>query len=838
LHFLVRFLGLTGALVLGVGLVQSQPYHLLASWDAFRDALTATGEPAWWPAAFILAGGAAVAFALLVELLVALFFTAGRRSAFGFNAVVQVVLAAVLLVAVNLASAGFSVPVPSWLQGRQIRLLGWHWTFGERLDSRGHYLQIDTTRGRQFTLPPDLRQELAQLDRGGETTVIVYQRHKTFGALTDKPDRYDYAAERKVVEKVKDLVAQLREVGPQLRVEVLDVEEEGFDDKLKRLTKDAPELARAIADAPDNSIFIRSGHDVQRLSFNEFYQLDKVASKNANTGRGNLVLLGQGDDGRGIGPFVNKVLHVEQRRPRVGVLVIHELLTTGGVEDAFTLSGLKKVLTANGFDVRDVVLKKGWDARNLEPAADTFEESQLDRVEAEIDALRDDIKETESDLKVQEEALADVGYKAGEDEAKKLDELTRKYGRLFLSGRVTAAGRKALEETFRRSVALTREELAAKRKELGQKQAERARLDVDRVSEARRLSDVKAKLTYTLADCDLLFIPRLTRRANDQLILPRLYSISREQADAIKDFLRAGKPLFACLGPSNEPPGQFSPPNLGPAGPDDLERLLGDLGIRLGKQTVLFPSDARAYAAERRADPLRSGGSVETPPLDFDSPTARAGDPRLGSERTGLEANPLHEALRVTAHSVGQGFDLRMRYPRPVYYEVMSSGRLKHDPTFLLTATGWNEDNPFPTRERRPRYTPPPPNDPAAGTFDARRRGPFPVGVAVQARVPSWWGKGSGKDAKTVRVAVIGQGEVFVGPSLSPAKERLFLQTANWLLGRDDYLPRGDHVWSYPRIDMAPDSAERSWWLWGTRLGLPALFAYLGFVVLLLRRLR
>src|SRR5205823_3133815 len=101
-------------------------------------------------------------------------------------------------------------------------------------------------------------------------------------------DRYDYAAERKVVEKVKDLVAQLREVGPQLRVEVLDVEEEGFDDKLKRLTKDAPELAQAIADAPENSIFIHAGHNVQRLSFNEFYQLDKVASKAANAGRGNL----------------------------------------------------------------------------------------------------------------------------------------------------------------------------------------------------------------------------------------------------------------------------------------------------------------------------------------------------------------------------------------------------------------------------------------------------------------------------------------------------------------------------------------------------------------------
>jgi hypothetical protein len=35
----------------------------------------------------------------------------------------------------------------------------------------------------------------------------------------------------------------------------------------------------------------------QQMSFNEFYQLDRVGSK---AGRGNLVLLGQGEDGRGV----------------------------------------------------------------------------------------------------------------------------------------------------------------------------------------------------------------------------------------------------------------------------------------------------------------------------------------------------------------------------------------------------------------------------------------------------------------------------------------------------------------------------------------------------------
>src|SRR5207248_7671623 len=124
-----------------------------------------------------------------------------------------------------------------------------------------HPARYDWTRDRQFTLPVEIVAQLGKLN--GETTIVVYQRHKTFGALTDKPDRYDYAAERKVVEKVKDLVEQFRELGPRFRVVVLDVEEEGFDDKLAQLTKDRPALRKAIDAAPENSLFFFSGGKVQ-----------------------------------------------------------------------------------------------------------------------------------------------------------------------------------------------------------------------------------------------------------------------------------------------------------------------------------------------------------------------------------------------------------------------------------------------------------------------------------------------------------------------------------------------------------------------------------------------
>ena len=74
------------------------------------------------------------------------------------------------------------------------------------------------------------------------------------------------------------------------------------------------------------------------------------------------------------------------------------------------------------------------------------------------------------------------------------------------------------------------------------------------------------------------------------------------------------------------------------------------------------------------------------------------------------------------------------------------------------------------------------------------------------------------------------------GPSLSPAKEKLFLDVCNWLLGRDDLLTRDNQVWQYPRVALGTN--EQALWLWGTRLGLPVLFVYLGLVVLLVRRRR
>ena len=49
------------------------------------------------------------------------------------------------------------------------------------MSGRSHYQRVDFTRDHRFTLPAEVRADLAQLDPNSKTTVIVYQRHKTFG---------------------------------------------------------------------------------------------------------------------------------------------------------------------------------------------------------------------------------------------------------------------------------------------------------------------------------------------------------------------------------------------------------------------------------------------------------------------------------------------------------------------------------------------------------------------------------------------------------------------------------------------------------------------------------
>jgi hypothetical protein len=824
LHFLIRFLGLTGFLVACVGLVLAGLDGVLASWSAARDAVVdAYGGNASLGTWLLLGGSLAALFALLVEVLVIVRLTAGRRSAFGLNAVVQAALAAALFVGINA------------------------WSFQ-------HFIRFDWTRTGQFTLPEKVRQDLQQLDPTKPTLVVIYQRHKLFGDLSDRaPDDYDNAAERKVEEKVKDLVDQFRELGPQFQVETLDVARLGYRDQLQRVTQDAPALRRAIESAPANAIFLYSGGQVQQLGFNEFFLLDRVASQEANGGRGNLVLLAQGApkegepfSGRGVEPFAHKLLNLEEHKPRIGVLVMHELLTTEGSEGAFALRGLRKTLERHGFEVRDVVLRRFTEGGQPEPAADTAAESKLDRLDADLEDSDSEIKALEEEIKRLQDDVAEFELKPGEKEEDKLAALSKTYAR-ELGGRPMPAEVRRTNLAIRQAKLIRgRALLEARQRERDELRQERARLPVDELQETRRMKDVKGKLDRALADCDLLLIPRLTRRSNGSLAAPyRFHRFSEAQLASIREFVQEGKPIFACLGPSTEPAELGLPPDFEE---DGFDRFLRDLGVRLSKQTVLFNEDSKAFS-DRRLNPFRADEAVKVPPLDFEAGLAAWRVGRASLAGTELPPNRIREGLRILAHSVGRppeqadearggaphALDMAIRFPRPIYYEPTKGQTTARDPTFLVTAEGWNDNQPYPVKGHKPHFEPPKKDDPDNGTPEEKRRAAFPVGVAVEAPVP---GSESGGTMRTVRLAVIGQGDVFVGDELPPAKERLFLQTANWLLGRDDFLPQADYPWSYPRVDLTPSSSEEQLWLWGTRLGLPVLFAYLGLVVLLVRRLR
>jgi hypothetical protein len=807
LHFGIRLLGLTGALLACICIVlagvgrQLDPLYAATTVRGAADALldlarNAVANPSATPTLVLLLGGAAAALlALLVELLAVVVFTAARRSAFGFNALLQGTLAAVLLVGVNV------------------------WSFS-------HYEHVDFTRDQQYTLPAEDRRNLAQLDPNSQTTVIVYEMHKTFGKFTEKPDRFDYAAERKVVEKVRELADQLREIGPQLRVEILDIEEDGYEERLAALTRGAPELRKAIESAPENSLFFfargEGGREnIQRLSFNDFYLLDKTASQEAEGGRRNLVLLAQGGQ-----PFVRRLLSLGAPRPRIGIAVIHDVLTTTG-EDEWGLQGLRKALEEHGFEVRDILLKRWSNFGPPEAAAYSADESALDEMEQEEQLLKSVIAALEQDQNEIRKVL-EVWKKAVRDE-KTREELTRRYAERLRGNKITAAIARDQVEDLEDALKFRDFALQREREQLSETTKRKSKLNVPALTEQRRMTDLKAKMDRLLADCDVLLVPRMTLRntaARGANIPASLYRMEKAQVDAIKDFLKAGKPLFACLGPSNEEPEARAPES---SQPEPLETLLGELGIKLGKQTVLFDVEQKAFA-ERRAGKKFAGTTVPIPPVRFDW-KAGQGHP-LGEPVLSRHENPIRHSLRLASRGLGKGqsLDIVLRLPRPVSYEPPASVKPDFDPDFLMSdAASWNEEQPFPTADSIPQFTPP-----------KERRGPFPIGVAVQTELPKAWYASEADKPATVRLAVIGQGGFFTGKNLPPAQEKLFVNTLNWLLGRDDQLPRDDRVWSYPRVNdtIPPDSQTEYLWLWGMRLGLPALSLYLGFVVLLFRRLR
>jgi hypothetical protein len=810
-HFLIRFLGLTGLLAAGIGLVLLSMILKGTSLESLQLDLNDPGRKELG-LGLIAGGGLLALVALIAEIKAAIGMITGQRGAFGSNVVLQVILASGLLAGLN----AFSFK---------------------------HYLRFDWTRDHQFTIsdePDNLRSRLGQLRE--KTTIVVLLRHVAMGQLGDKPDNYDSAAERKVVEKIKDLVNQFQEFGPQFEVQVLDVQEEGYQEKLEQLTRDNKDLGAAIASTPENTIFFTANGKVSRLGFHDIFQLDKQSSQEANDGRGNLVLLDQGKM-----PFARKVLNIDEKRPRVALGVVHEFLSMEGSEE-LGMAGVKKTLTARGFDTKDVILKKWGELNPLpQPAALTYEESKLERLEEELAGL-------DADIKNYEEGLKEVKSLTKMLQTASLDELTKKYEKNLRGHKLTEEDRQLNLESAKQQAALMEFLLSQQRQQREEMRKERAGLSVDTLGEQRRISDLRAKTNRLLADCDLLILPRMTllHVARGQAIPNWVYQLREPPregpefplntdesqrsplVEAIRDFLKAGKPVLACFGPTNEAPGRMDPRTMAN---DHLEDDFARLGIKFGKQTVLFNVESKSFG-ERRGNLLITGANVEVPPVAFDwLPGADRPPGQAGS--VSQKPNPIRESLGLTARALAknQTLDLHIRHPRPVYYVPITGAAAPYDPTFMITANAcWNDPEPFPTLERTPHYEPPKSDSFSGDALDQMRTGPFPIGVALETSLPTDWYTGKDASPAKVRVAAIGHGGVFIGPSLSPAKEKLLLDLCNWLLGRDDLLTKGDNRWQYPRVALSKN--DHALWQWGTRLGMPLLFAYLGLVVLLFRRLR
>jgi hypothetical protein len=803
-HLLVGLAGLTGLAAAGVGLFV---YLALAEEAGL----------------YVLLGGGALALPALVAVLVqGARLVTSRRGAVGTNVALQVLLAAGLLVGVNLFSFY-------------------------------HHRRWDLTEEQKFTIEESVREQLARAR--GDTTIVLHLRHVTFGQTKEhKRDAYDAEAERKVQEKVKDLVEQFQELGPKFKVVTLDVEDLDYNKRLKDLTEGAPALRKAIEESTDNRIFFRSGDKVQSLSFSQLYRLDRDASTKANGGKGNLVLRPQG-----VEPFARRILNIDERHPRLAVAVIHPVLGLESDREVMQMRGLKKVLEARGYTGKDLIVKKPNELTGTwDPAAMTYEDSRYEELEDEVAELDQDIK---TQQRVVEATAAKVkpALKFWEGP---LEEINRKYAVVELGeGRPDVlvpledaedARREKLKvlpvaDHHRKEIArrlhatLEREEaaLAQRRTERAAKAREMAGLDTENLQEQRRVTDVPARLKRMLSEVDLLVVPRFTLYKIPQrdLIPPWLHGLEREQVQAIKEFLKAGKPVLFCLGPANEDP--LGARGRRPPGtkPDELEPLLEDLGFHLPNQTILFDSESRP-APERRRDFLTRIPEVTVPPMAFDW-TEPLDRPEWFKKA--LKVRPpgrLRTSLRLSLPGAEQDAELRLRHPRPVYFVPPAGTKLATDPVFMVTdRASWNESQPYPTAKRVPRYEPPGEKDPDKGTERERQRGPLPVGVAAEVRLRrDWYPDPAKANPPTVRVAVIGHGAVFSGETLSPAREQLFLDVSNWLLGRDELLARESQPWQYPRVQLDP--TEERLWKWAMLPGLPLLFIYLGCMMWLVRRMR
>ena len=263
------------------------------------------------------------------------------------------------------------------------------------------------------------------------------------------------------------------------------------------------------------------------------------------------------------------------------------------------------------------------------------------------------------------------------------------------------------------------------------------------------MTDLKAKMLELLAECDLLIVPRMTLRnvtCQRPASRSRLYRLDDAQVEAVKEFLKAGKPVLACFGPTNEPADRAARRRR--PGRTASRSCSSQLGIQFGKQTVLFDADSKSFA-ERRTNLFATGSTNEAAgavraagraAAALYSPGRRRPSRRAGRAAAGQPDRPSmavaepqrrrRSELDLAAQAPAAGLlrARRSRASRRPSRGSCSPTRTAGTRTSRSRRASGRRASSRPSRTTRPR-----------ARRDEKRRGPFPVGVAVETTVPAEW---------------------------------------------------------------------------------------------------
>ena len=201
-----------------------------------------------------------------------------------------------------------------------------------------HYERVDCTRDRQFTLPAEVRKDLRQLDPDSKTTIIVYSGTRRSArsptsrrTITIPPPR------RKVVEKVKRSgrpAPRARRAATQRRsARHPGARTSSRIGSNRSDTQNAPELTQghrrrrrktACSSTPGEQR--QAAHPALELQRLLSAGQDGVARGSRRPRQSRVALSGHG-------PFAQRLTHLEEKRPRIGIAVIHKVLTSTSDHD-------------------------------------------------------------------------------------------------------------------------------------------------------------------------------------------------------------------------------------------------------------------------------------------------------------------------------------------------------------------------------------------------------------------------------------------------------------------------------------------------------------------------